>query len=303
MSIKDKMNEAKKLTERKERQMANKLKDAYTQAYKEIKKEMKDNIIEYGEDAKWSQEQLQKYGRKQKLLDNIQKELKKAESIQDYQMKTYLKDAYEINYLHTGYALETESLVKLNYSVLDRKQVDAAINNDLLRVAIDDNKRATRNKIRRALTQSVVQGEGIQASAKRMKDSVNYGLNRATKIARTETTKVMADARKESFDHAARNGVEVKKQWVATLDGRTRDTHASVDGQIVEKDEKFEVNGTQMDRPGDTSAPAKEVVNCRCTMIGVIPEIDYDQRRITKTNELSEYKTFDEWRKDRVGGS
>lgn len=52
------------------------------------------------------------------------------------------------------------------------------------------------------------------------------------------------------------------KQWDATLDGRTRDSHRRVDGEIRELDEKFS-NGLMF--PGDPSGGAAEVVNCRCT--------------------------------------
>lgn len=57
-------------------------------------------------------------------------------------------------------------------------------------------------------------------------------------------------------------GADVLKQWDATLDGRTRDSHRRVDGEIRELDEKFS-NGLMF--PGDPSGSAAEVVNCRCT--------------------------------------
>lgn len=52
------------------------------------------------------------------------------------------------------------------------------------------------------------------------------------------------------------------KQWDASLDARTRDSHARVDGEIRELDEKFS-NGLMF--PGDPNGAAAEVVNCRCT--------------------------------------
>lgn len=57
-------------------------------------------------------------------------------------------------------------------------------------------------------------------------------------------------------------GADVVKQWDATLDGRTRDSHRRVDGEIRELDEKFS-NGLMF--PGDPNGSAAEVVNCRCT--------------------------------------
>jgi HK97 family phage portal protein len=86
--------------------------------------------------------------------------------------------------------------------------------------------------------------------------------NRTELIARTETTRINAagtQALGESW------GVK-KKQWLATEDGRTRDSHASADGQEVDMTETFSVGGYKMMHPGDTSlgAPVSEIANCRC---------------------------------------
>lgn len=54
------------------------------------------------------------------------------------------------------------------------------------------------------------------------------------------------------------------KQWDATLDGNTRDSHRRVDGEIRELDEKFS-NGLM--RPGDPDGGASEVINCRCACL------------------------------------
>ena len=56
-------------------------------------------------------------------------------------------------------------------------------------------------------------------------------------------------------------GANVLKQWDATLDGRTRPSHARIDGEIRETDEEYS-NGLMF--PGDPSGPAAEVINCRC---------------------------------------
>ena len=60
---------------------------------------------------------------------------------------------------------------------------------------------------------------------------------------------------------AKSRGANVLKQWDATLDGRTRPSHARIDGEIRETDEEYS-NGLMF--PGDPSGPAAEVINCRC---------------------------------------
>jgi hypothetical protein len=54
------------------------------------------------------------------------------------------------------------------------------------------------------------------------------------------------------------------KRWLATEDQRTRPDHREADGQTVPFGGMFVVGGYLMSHPHDPTAPAKEVVNCRC---------------------------------------
>ncbi len=67
-------------------------------------------------------------------------------------------------------------------------------------------------------------------------------------------------------------GIKLKKQWLATLDGRTRHAHAMLDGQTAETDKPFHVDGYEIMYPGDTSAPGYLVYNCRCTLIAALAD-------------------------------
>lgn len=56
------------------------------------------------------------------------------------------------------------------------------------------------------------------------------------------------------------------KQWDSTLDGKTRDLHRVLDGQIKELDEPFEAGGMEAIQPGDFGVPAQDC-NCRCCLL------------------------------------
>jgi uncharacterized protein with gpF-like domain len=58
--------------------------------------------------------------------------------------------------------------------------------------------------------------------------------------------------------------LQVKKRWDATLDGRTRETHAIADGQVVNVDDFFLVGGFTAKMPRDPNLPPKESIRCRC---------------------------------------
>lgn len=66
------------------------------------------------------------------------------------------------------------------------------------------------------------------------------------------------------------------KEWISVQDDRTRDAHLVMDGVVIPIEDKFEVPATSqsegafMDYPGDASAPAGQVVNCRCVVSGFV---------------------------------
>jgi hypothetical protein len=94
---------------------------------------------------------------------------------------------------------------------------------------------------------------------------------RGETIARTETLKALNAGRQEALDQLIENpnndvrAEDVVRAWDSTGDARTRETHAAADGQVVPQGEAFTVGGYSMMYPGDSSsAPASEVVSCRC---------------------------------------
>lgn len=69
-------------------------------------------------------------------------------------------------------------------------------------------------------------------------------------------------------------GVE-KKEWLATADNRTRDTHIQAwvdygEGNGIPIDQPFLVGGSELMYPGDPAGPPEETINCRCTEIPAI---------------------------------
>jgi hypothetical protein len=86
----------------------------------------------------------------------------------------------------------------------------------------------------------------------------------ALRIARTEGHRIQCQSGMDALYKAKEKGANVVKQWDSTLDGKTRTSHAQVDGEIRELDKRFS-NGLMF--PGDPSGKAAEVVNCRCALL------------------------------------
>ena len=104
----------------------------------------------------------------------------------------------------------------------------------------------------------------------RLNDS--YLKLRGDTISRTETMTALNRGQIEAYEQAIASGAVdeslLTKKWIATMDGRTRDTHSLLNGKSVGFRETFQsAFGAQIAYPGDPSAPASERINCRCTML------------------------------------
>lgn len=150
-----------------------------------------------------------------------------------------------------------------------------------------------RRQITASVTSSILQGKGLKAMADdlqtRMRD-----MNRdsAIRTARTAVTGAQNAGRMDSYAAAERMGLTLKKRWMATLDGRTRHSHARLDGETVLPGEAFS-NGCRF--PGDPQGPAHEVYNCRCTLVAELPGIDTSNSLRRTRDGLIPNMTFAQW--------
>lgn len=117
----------------------------------------------------------------------------------------------------------------------------------------------------------------------------DFSLGRARLIVRTESQIAMNYGREVA---KSKSRWETESVWIAANDHRTRDSHRKVDGDRVDEGKRFTVpiikNGIQigvdlMLGPGDPSASAGNVCNCRCTMVTVAKR-DEKGRLIPKQN-------------------
>lgn len=156
-----------------------------------------------------------------------------------------------------------------------------------------------KKQITASVTSSILQGRSIKGMADDLQSRITT-MNRdsAIRTARTAVTGAQNAGRLDSYYAAEKMGIKCRKQWMATLDGITRHSHAMLDGEIVDNDKKFS-NGCRY--PGDPNGPPSEIYRCRCTLVSVIEGIDTSrgQRRArnpeTGQNDLIENMTYAEW--------
>lgn len=177
----------------------------------------------------------------------------------------YLKSCYETGYIGTMYDIAKQG-VPIIAPIDQAAAVKAILTDSKIVEGYYNHLGVNYDKLKKTITQEISRGiaSGLPYSdiARNINNVSSSGLYNAKRIARTEGHRIQQTSSRDAQYAAKKKGCDVVKQWDSTLDGRTRDSHARVDGEIRELDEKFS-NGLMF--PGDPSGRAAEVINCRCT--------------------------------------
>lgn len=179
----------------------------------------------------------------------------------------YLEGCYDNGFLGAMYDIHGQG-IPLTLPINQQKavhavQTDSKISEGLYRRLGKDTADLKR-KITSQVSRSMVMGESYGQCAQALERQTEIGFNRAARIARTEGHRIQVTAAMDALYDAREAGADVVKQWDATLDKRTRRSHARCDGEIREIDDPF---GNGLMCPGDPEGPASEVVNCRCALL------------------------------------
>ena len=199
-----------------------------------------------------------------KQIDGFMKDL---ESKQYDSIDSYLKECYETGFVGTMYDLHGQGIPLV--MPIDQKKVAAAIKLDPkisknLYTKLGEDVNFLKKRIANNVSRGIATASEYKVIARNISADSNVGFNRAMRIARTEGHGVQVQAAADVQHEAKSKGADIVKQWDAALDGRTRESHRQVDGEIRELDEKFSNN---MMYPSDPAGGAAEVVNCRCALL------------------------------------
>jgi SPP1 gp7 family putative phage head morphogenesis protein len=219
-----------------------------------------------------------------------------------------LKDTFTSNYYQTAYAFESSMGLNLGFGMLNASVIEASVLNSFDKITwvnrLDGWNQIAYAEIRKSLTKGLILGQGYGKIGKDIKERLDISAGRAIRIARTEGHRVQSVARLDAIDKttsaAERLGIEVTRIWTATLDNRTRDTHADLDGQAASEDGFYTISGITTEAPGLSGVPEFDI-NCRCTERTEIKGYETNVRRDNISKELIEYQTYKDWYNGRIG--
>lgn len=140
----------------------------------------------------------------------------------------------------------------------------------LLNKAVLPISQTTKEQILSILDRGEREGWGIDRMAFELKNS-DITLWRARLIVRTEIAMAQHHGKNLGKEESS---FETKEEWISAEDARTRHSHREIDGKQIKEGDKFKVarySGHRlagydlMTGPGDPTAHAENICNCRCT--------------------------------------
>lgn len=268
-------------------------------------KEVKDGKITQEQFDNWKKGQVfqgkQWQAKRESIIHTMQNSNKIAMEI----VNGKSTNVFTVNANYASYDMEHGAGVNFGFGIYDSATVVNLIKNNpklLPEWKINESKDYTwsQKKLNRSVTQGIIQGESLDQISKRLSNKLVSGNeNKMKTFARTAMTGAQNSGRLYSMREASKMGIEVYKQWMATLDSHTRDSHADVDGETVPLDSKFS-NG--LEYPGEPGGDPAEVYNCRCTMVSDIKKYPDSYKRYDNIDGLSiDNMTYNEWYKTKSG--
>ena len=159
-----------------------------------------------------------------------------------------------------------------------------------------------KSQITKNVTSSILQGLSIGQMADSLQARVvTMSRVSAVRAARTAVTAAENAGRMDSYHAAEKMGIKLRKRWLSTLDGRTRHAHAILDGQTVDVDKPFKVDGREIRFPGDPQAAPYLVYNCRCSLVADVIGIPKDDTLRRDREGIIPDMTFAQWQNTKRG--
>lgn len=203
------------------------------------------------------------------LKEQLQTALERLHSNEYETISEYLKDSYTDAFVGTMYTLHKQDvpiILPVDQSVVVKAvTIDSKLKESLYS-SIGKDITKLKQSIAAEITRGIATGLMYNDIARNIRNTASIPMKRAKSIARTEAGRVQEQATFDAAKGAKAKGADVVKQWSAFRDGKTRDAHRRLDGQIREVDEPFEVEGHTAMHPHDFGI-AELDINCRCTML------------------------------------
>lgn len=259
----------------------------------------------------WRLNQMGRGERFEALRDALAERMTEANEV----AAAYINDAtpsiYSLNRNYAAYTIEQVG-GDVGFTLFDEQTVKRLIVDQPDVMPYYPEKRAVdrgidlaygKRQITAQVTSGILQGDSIPNLTKRLQKAIPImNKDSAVRAARTAVTAAQNGGRMASYKAASDMGIKVRKRWIASKDGRTRDAHRKLDGETVDWDDSFSSSLGKIRYPGDPRAKPANTYNCRCSLRTVEASgIEAEARQIrvrdpkTGENVLVSNMTYEQW--------
>ena len=248
----------------------------FAEEEKEKKKLFDDGKITFNEFMGWKRSKILSGDKYKQLLNTLASDLAMADQKAMSIANGYMPEAYALNFNYTTYEIEMGVNANTGFALYSRETVEKLVKQNEIslpkrKVDIPLDQQWNRKHLDSAILQGVLQGDSIPKISKRLQQVTDMDRKASIRNARTMMTGAQNGGRMSAYERAANLGVNIQKEWMATLDSRTRDSHQKMDGERVDWKKPF---SNKLMYPGDPEGDPSEVYNCRCTMVPFYPDFE-----------------------------
>lgn len=227
---------------------------------------------------------------KRKITSDITDKLKSVGlglgKVEVITISSILKSVFKTTYYKNAFVLEGGMAGNVKFNILKKEFIDSAVNAEFKGATFSDriwnNKADMIDKLQKSIVEAYKGNTTIDKIAKDIQHTFNVSTYESNRLVATETARVAVKAQEQiGIDSGCK-----EVMWSATLDSRTAPYDASLDGRVWSITENH---------PEPPLHP-----RCRCVLINV-PFAGWKptKRKDNETKEIIDYKTYDEWLKDK----
>lgn len=248
-----------------EREVAKIWRDSLSQ----IRAEMGSIYEKYAQNGILTRAEMTRYNRLTTLEKNIQAIAKDAAKQSIKVIERLRPEEYGEAFFRTAQAFDNAAKVALSWGPIDKATIAANLENPFFTSAKESILLTTVPQFRNAINNGLALGQSYTDMMKDIKKTVNAKNFEIMRVLRTELHDAQEAGTAVAYEEAIDQGIEGKVVWISTLDDRTRDSHAEMDGEEQNDDGMFILHGKNGDvetpYPGYMHLPPEERINCRCT--------------------------------------
>jgi HK97 family phage portal protein len=200
------------------------------------------------------------------VVDHMSDQLK---SIMNSQILKIMRSfGYDVLKLKSVYGHERKD-EETKFEMALEEYIEQQVGSKITKIQRTTRKRVIR-ELRNTFAESLAEGDTSTEMIKKVATVYkDFTINRAATIVRTETAMAQNYAQREAAK--ALDIPELRKTWISEMIERSRENHMEMHEKSVGINEQFEVPSDYgvdlMDGPGDSSAPAEQVINCHCVNV------------------------------------